>query len=743
VRLYKPLQTPGANWAAATAVTLIAQQVAGKAARDALFLSSFSAARLPLVMGSAAIISLAAVVALARAMSRWSPAALLPLLLSVSASAFVAEWSLSSSAPRAAAVLVYLHTALFGPTLTTTFWSLINERFDPHAAKRAVARIAGGGTLGGVLGGLAAWRASTIIALPTLLLLLACLNAAATIGSLLTTARRREKLALAAPEAIAGVVSPIRELVRAPFLRNLAILVGVGACTSTLLDYVFSAQAAAVYGKGTPLLYFFSLFWLGVSVLSFVLQITLGRFALERLGIAISIAVLPGVIIMGGAVGLAVPGLVSAAILRGAEAVQRNTLFRSAYELLYTPLSAARKRATKAVIDVGFDRVGTMLGSGLAIVSLHFFAPHTPAVLLGTVVVLALLTLPLVRQLHVGYVDALEESLRNETRKLELSSEPVVRPTIELRQREKLIEQVEAMQPGGLSAMLASEEGTATGALEEGGRARAVLDDPGAVLDEAGELLSADTTRAGRALAQLSTQGLGASCAIVLLAHPALHLQAITALRTIAGAITGQLIDRLLDPTCDFVVRRRVPRILSACPSQRSADGLLLGLADERFEVRYQCGRALLRITEAGEDVVVGRDKVIEVVQLEVDRGRAMLEKARREDFDDDLQADDQSSLMATLMQDRVDRSLEHLFTLLSLHLEREPLRMAFRALHHDDSRHRGTALEYLETVLPAEVREAIWPYLGEDAILPSVRTTTEILADLASVPASPARPDP
>jgi AAA family ATP:ADP antiporter len=478
-----------------------------------------------------------------------------------------------------------------------------------------------------------------------------------------------------------------------------------------------------------------------------VLQITLGRFALERLGIAISIAVLPGVIIMGGAVGLAVPGLLSAAILRGAEAVQRNTLFRSAYELLYTPLSPARKRATKAVIDVGFDRVGTMLGSGLAIVSLHFLAPHTPGILLGTVVVLALLTLPLVRQLHVGYVDALEESLRDETRKLELSTvEPVVRPTIELREREKLIEQVEAMQPGGLSAMLAGEERPATGAVEDGARAQAALDDPEQILDEARHLLSGDAARTKRALSQLSSQGLGPSCAIHLLAHPALHLPAITALRTVARAITGQLIDTLLDPTCDFVVRRRVPRVLSGCTSQRSVDGLLLGLADERFEVRYQCGRALLRITEASEDVVVGRDKVIEVVQREVERGRAMLEKAQMEDFDDDLQADDQSSLMVTLMQDRVDRSLEHLFTLLSLHLEREPLRMAFRALHHDDARHRGTALEYLETVLPGEVREGIWPYLGEDAILPSVRTTTEILADLASVPAgsaSPVRPEP
>src|SRR6185369_8109634 len=153
-----------------------------------------------------------------------------------------------------------------------------------------------------------------------------------------------------------------------------------------LLDYVFSAQAAMAYGKGQPLLSFFSLFWLAVSVLSFVLQTAFGRVALEKLGLAINIAVLPGIIILGGAFGVAVPGLVSASLLRGAEAVQRNTLFRSAYELLYTPLPEARKRATKAFIDVGFDRFGTFMGSGIALLGLHIFVEGEGTFLLGAVV---------------------------------------------------------------------------------------------------------------------------------------------------------------------------------------------------------------------------------------------------------------------------------------------------------------------------------------------------------------------
>ena len=46
----------------------------------------------------------------------------------------------------------------------------------------------------------------------------------------------------------------------------------------------------------------------------------------------------------------------------------------------------------------------------------------------------------------------------------------------------------------------------------------------------------------------------------------------------------------------DFAVRRRIPRVMAVCTSQRAADSLVLGLADIRFEVRFQCGRALAAI---------------------------------------------------------------------------------------------------------------------------------------------------
>ena len=80
----------------------------------------------------------------------------------------------------------------------------------------------------------------------------------------------------------------------------------------------------------------------------------------------------------------------------------------------------------------------------------------------------------------------------------------------------------------------------------------------------------------------------------------------------------------------------------------------------------------------------------------------------------------------------RANQSLAHVFTLLSLVLPREPLRIAFRGLHTDDPRLRGTALEYLEHVLPRAIRERLWPFLDAPrARAGALRPRDEVLADL------------
>ena len=77
-------------------------------------------------------------------------------------------------------------------------------------------------------------------------------------------------------------------------------------------------------------------------------------------------------------------------------------------------------------------------------------------------------------------------------------------------------------------------------------------------------------------------------------------------------------------------------------------------------------------------------------------------------------------------------RVREHVFNLLALALEREPVRIAARAFATEDIYVRGTALEYFETVLPAHLFSALRLLIAApESPLPLRRPAGDVRADL------------
>jgi hypothetical protein len=667
---------------------LVAQQVAGKATRDAFFLSEFDVTTLPVMSGGAAIVSLLAVLAFARGMATFSPGRMVPVAVALSATLLLGEWGLSGLLPRLAAVAVYFHMVIFGPILVSGFWSLVNERFDPHAARREVARIGIGASLGGLIGGLITWRAATLIRVPTMLVGMAALNLLC-LRPLFQLrpplkAPPAEPVKSAAPAAKA--VSGLRLIREVPYLRDLAFLVGLCAFIEALLDYVFTASAAAAFARGAALMSFFALFHTVIGLLTLGLQTNLVRPSLGRLGLAGTLVIQPAAMALGSVAALFFPRLWPIVVMRGSQAALRNSLFRSAYELFYTPLPQEQKRPTKAIVDVGFDRLGTAAGSAVVMGVLFLASAGPTRVLLALAAASAALALTLAPRFDRGYVAALKESLRR--RLIIIDAEDVVDATT----RDAVSAIAEAL-PAPI-APIPSEEAPRPAATP------AVLADP--LLDLAADLRSRDPQRIRKVLdAAPELDARLIPDVIPLLSRDDLFGAAMKSLRKAAPRCTGQLIDVLLDPGQDVVVRRRIPRVLRVTPTQRAADGLLLGLRDERLDLRYRCAQALVRMKEANPALVISRQDMVAAALREIALGV------------------------------HAGRSLDHVFSILSLVLERE-LEIALRALRSRDVALRGTALEYLENVLPDPVRKGLWPHLGSPGPLPrSGRSHEEIRDDL------------
>ncbi len=744
------------------AVLLIAQQVAGKATRDALFLTSFDISALPVMLVVAAFLSIGAVILTSRAMALFSPAKLAPIFFGASAALLLGEWAVSYVNTRIAAVLIYIHIAVIGSILISAFWLVANDRFDdPRKGKRQMSRVTRAATIGGLAGGLLAERFGSYFAVEMMIPVLAAFQVGCAILLFRLSAGKGSerppsiRKVLSGKEKPAKTESGFRLLSRNSYIRNLGRLILLGNFAAALLDFIFKSEAARAFQSGEELMRFFAVFYTLVSFVTLIVQTGFGSRLLGSLesakAVSVAVSSRPTIVVIGGVILIPFLGLPVAAIVRGMEAVFHGSLFRQGYELLYMPILPSKKRATKPIVDVGFDRMGDALGGGVVRLLLLLPAAIVSPILAVIAVLASLLTLLLARSLQAGFVVALEKSLLSQQGKvsdgMKQSSVMQTMTDFDLSGASLTMSMdgisLDSMTAGFPAVSEVPLEGAPKTNAEEIGEGVTLRDPPATsfsskrpltsdrLVAKATELRSGDPLRIKLALKEeKELSPMLVPFVIPLLAWDVVTRQAGRSLRTVADQATGQLLDHLLDPGEEFAIKRQIPRILSSCTSDRAVEGLLRALSDKRFEVRYQAGRALARIHETTPEIVIDRQRVFAIVAKEAKVDKRVWESHR---LLDQPQEGEDSLFVDEVLRKRTTRSMEHVFTMLSLVLPRDLVKIAFRGLHTDDAKLHGTALEWLENVLPIEIRDNLRPFIEESAKPPphADRSREEVLKDL------------
>ena len=677
-----------------SAACVIAQQVGAKATRDALFLSQFGLRELAYVMLASAGLSLFGVMWVSKRMGRTGPAQTVPAAFLLNSALFLVEWALVDAAPASVAVAVYLHAVVFGLILISGFWTVVNERFDPHRIKQFMGRFVGGATFGGVVGGGIAERCAAFFGVRAMLLVLAVLSAACAAG----VAGVARGLPADSPET--RVVKPGWQVIREkPYLRHFAALTMLTSLAAVLAEYALKAEAMHELRGSAQLMRFFSVFYAGTNLLTFIIGALFSKKALERLGLGGTVAVLPAAVVLTGVLAAGVTRLWSTTILAGVERTFANSLFRSGYELLFTPLPRHTKRPTKAIIDVVFDRAGEALGGGVVLVALLLAPSLATTVVVVSAAAFSAVSLWLCRRLQDDYAEALVDALRKGAVRLERAD---VRDATTLRALTDTQREMERAQLINEIERLRAREG----GREEppaGGEPEKALHGP------LPDLRSGDADRVRRALAGELKPG---SLPIVfpLLARTDVRDDAVQALRKLAPQVVDALVELMLDPSQSLDVRKRVPMVLKVCHEPAAVEGLLKGLGDPRFAVRYESAQALSDMMQKGRDITLPVERVLGAVQREFEVDAESAARHRR------LEPEESSPWLDSAVRDRVDRNVEHVFTILSFVLDSDALGLVLRALESDDERLRGTAREWVENVVPEPIRSKLWRYLDEHA---------------------------
>jgi AAA family ATP:ADP antiporter len=669
-----------------TAALAIAHQVAGKSLREGLFLSTYAVSDLPKVMLGSALAAIPIVLFVARLMTSLGPDKLTPGLFVSSALLSLLEWVLLPKFPRGVALLVYLHVSIGGALLVSAFWSVVNERFDPHAMKRIIARVAGSATLGGLLGGLAMERVAHWLDARSALPLLA--------GLCLLTAFGTRKLGATAGDAD-SLVNRVQEPVRfTGYLWTLALLMTASAAASAFADFSLKQAAVMRFGSAETLVRFFAVFYTAASLLSFLLQAFVARPSFETLGLGGTLAIAPALGVGLGALSALMPSFLSIGALRGADLVLGPSLFKSAFEPLFTPLPATTKRATKSLIDVVFDKGGDACASLLVLViSLGgpLIVQRAPLLLATFAFALALLLALRARQ---GYVAALEASLRAGTVSVEAVEieDPAARLTLSATtlgiDREKLRAELER-------ARLERAQKTEAPVLPDRAKNSQVLSDVGV-------LLGSDVPAIAALFARPDLDPRLAAFVVPHLAHERLAKPALIALRAMGPDVVGLLADVMLSEAQPLSVRRRVPHVLRAMRGPRVVSALRRALDAEALEVRYRAALALLEVTREGRELLPEDKEIFALALAELERGPLSAEGS------------------------------DHVFALLSLCTPRGSVELVRQGLKTGDSKLRGTALEYLESLLPDAVRAPLVEALAQrPEPRAGGRTETQLLDEL------------
>lgn len=666
---------------------MMAHQVAGKAVRDGLFLSRFAPADLPKAVACAALIAVLLGLGFSRILARYGPLRVVPAAFAIGSILHVVEFLLLQAhddAVRGIVVtLVYLHLVGLGAILLSGFWSVANEVFDPREARREFGKIAGAGTVGGILGGLLAERGAALFGAESLLLVLAALHVAAW---LTLSGAATHNAPLAEPADEGDTWEAARQAFRqAPFLVNLAVLVLIGTVSAILLDFLFKSGASATYGKGPQLTRYFAIFYTASQVLAFLVQTFLTPVALRRLGLGRTMQGHSTAVALGAGASLFLPAVFMAPIARALELVMRGSFLRSSYELFFTPVPPKEKRATKLFIDVSCDRMGDAVGAGVLQLLLLLGPARAVTPILLTTAGLAAIAFWVTKRMDAAYSKALEYGLM--TRAVALQESDVQDSTT-------------------LAVLIQTSQVAAKESLRRDPPPAAVRVHDG-LLSRLADLRSGQTPRIQAALSPDQPFDTAiVPLAIRLLAWDPVFDWARAFLLRHAHRAVGQLVDALLDTDQDVAIRRRVPHILAYSTSQRAVDGLTAALSDPRFEIRFNVSRALEFLHRMSADLRFDQPSLMTAVERELSSSRAIWEGRKLLDGRDEN--DSQYWFLDEVLRGRANKSLEHVFSLLAIHLPAEPLKVAFRALHSQDRLLLGLALEFLETHLAAELVAAL-----------------------------------
>jgi AAA family ATP:ADP antiporter len=349
---------------------------------------------LPWLFTATFLVSLAIAPIYAALVARWRRRVFIPVVYGFLMLNMLAFWALLAAgvAAESTAKAFFVWLTVFSVFAVSVFWSFMADVFNSEQAKRLYPTIAAGGSLGGFAGSATVTGLARVIGPANLLLVAAVLLMLALVCAM--------RLDNSAPEAQESPQKPAQEtadsnqrmgggflagltlLARSRYLSGIALwvfLLSLGGTFAYNMQNDILRNSALDSATRTQV---FGAIDLAANILNPLLQLTLTRWVLQRLGVGLALGVIGAVFTLGFIAMSAAPVL---GVLIACMIAQRTGQFaisNPARETLFTVVGREEKYKAKNVIDNAvfrgsdvatvwlFDLLHRVAGLGLPAISL-------------------------------------------------------------------------------------------------------------------------------------------------------------------------------------------------------------------------------------------------------------------------------------------------------------------------------------------------------------------------------------
>jgi len=665
------------------AFLVMAYLVLARSLREAMYLDAFNVKTLPFMTLAYVVLGIPAAVAFSYFLARHYAQGVLKNAVLIAIAGLLLIWPISHSRTWGI-ILFYLWTALLGIVLTSGLWLVIADHFHVRRAKRMYGWLSAGGTLGAMMMGTSlvplAKKVPFFKLTPAVIVLLALFYI---VLALLPKPEGIKSQDETEDDGRVSFTEGFGLVLDSPYLSAIAVIVFSATLASTLLDYQFKEYVQHLLKEKASMAAFFGGFYGWAGGVSLFIQIVVTSRLLGKAGIGWTLSILPLILICGSSAFFLLPSFILATGMRGMDQSLRKSFHRSAIEVLYVLVPTVVRKKTKTLIDSVLDSVAE--GVGALIIFLLVTLGNMPSRYLSIIIIgSAGLLLYHAIKMNSQYYDTLMKQLREKGEELEGSDDEL---------------------PAGGDLLDASFSSIDL---------KGTMDRRGIVFKNLPRQSDAHFKTSRASIPSGALQGKKTSELLQLLVQDHLYDEVCTILAKKGGKIVPQLVESLLDEDADFVIRRRIPKVLAKIPTVDAEKGLLRALRSQRFEVRYRAAMALMKRYQANYPRLseeTRKEIVWQAIRFEVNHERPVWEM---QTILDALEESERDEFPQQQLEARGKLSLEHVFRMLALIFDPKLISVSYQGLAMEKTRLKSFALEYLEHVLPEDVREKLWLFIGD-----------------------------